>query len=359
MTGPFWRALDSVPAATTDLRDWRELLGDHYSACTAFLVPRGALAKELACPSPGGDGCPRQVVATDDGRFRAVCGQRPAECETLDLSRSDLTLFAVDRIKLAKATAAAFGAQGHIRDHGDWLALGRLPVSAGAGINVALVLPRDPERLPSVGHDLEPAQGWAVVVPTMKTLPEIAIDRLVACGNVLVALSDVASVQDSGTINLHSDPYILLSQIRDRLLKDERETRLWALPSDARWGELLFELINDDVVNVSFRNHARRFEPHDFGLSSPKKGRPKLAWAILQAVCIGNGVLPRGLRDGSKKDPAKQKQLLSAVLKEAFGIDGEPIPWIARDGFYLAKFLARDERSKLARDAGRRKFAGD
>ena len=70
----FWKALDEIPEATTDRREWAQRLGDDWSVAAAYLKSTGRLVREIACPSPGGEGCPRKVVRHTDGRFRAVCG---------------------------------------------------------------------------------------------------------------------------------------------------------------------------------------------------------------------------------------------------------------------------------------------
>ena len=57
----FWKTLDEIPEATTDRRDWSLRLKEDWPAAESYLTPLGVRAKEIACPSPGGDGCPRKV----------------------------------------------------------------------------------------------------------------------------------------------------------------------------------------------------------------------------------------------------------------------------------------------------------
>ena len=81
----FWKTLDALTDAATDRREWASLLGDEFgcvvvneSGCPLPLVrSTGTPATSIACPSPGGEGCPRRVVHHDDGTFRAVCGDSP------------------------------------------------------------------------------------------------------------------------------------------------------------------------------------------------------------------------------------------------------------------------------------------
>jgi hypothetical protein len=56
----FWKTLDEIPEAN-DRRDWSLRLKEDWPAAKSYLTPLGVRAKEIACPSLGGDGCPRKV----------------------------------------------------------------------------------------------------------------------------------------------------------------------------------------------------------------------------------------------------------------------------------------------------------
>jgi hypothetical protein len=67
----FWKALDEIPESTTDRREWSVRLGEEWPAAAAYLTASGCLAKEIDCPSPGGDGCPRKIVKRTESKFRS------------------------------------------------------------------------------------------------------------------------------------------------------------------------------------------------------------------------------------------------------------------------------------------------
>ena len=62
----FWKTLDELVEAATDRREWQSRLGDEWDQLSSLLMSSGLLATSIACPSPGGDGCPRRVVRHDD-----------------------------------------------------------------------------------------------------------------------------------------------------------------------------------------------------------------------------------------------------------------------------------------------------
>jgi hypothetical protein len=228
MTSTLWRALDEIPDATTDLRDWREVLGVEFSNCLRFLRSTGSLAQGDRLSIAWGrwlSGCPRRVVRLEDGRFRAVCGQKPAECDSLNLSRPDIALFSIDRLKLGAAIARAFRADGPISNRGDWIMLGRHAVSAHAGIDMVFLLPRGSDRLGLLARDLDDRKGAVIIVPATNSLSEADALSLTDRGSLVVPLAHVASIDGAGEMQLDLDLSVLLSPIRERFLAREREKR--------------------------------------------------------------------------------------------------------------------------------------
>lgn len=61
--------------------------------CKLFIFPRADGVWFLV---RRGEGCPRQVQERD-GRFVAVCGNVPAECEPIPLTKTELAVLALDR----------------------------------------------------------------------------------------------------------------------------------------------------------------------------------------------------------------------------------------------------------------------
>ena len=106
-TTRFWKSLDALTDAATDAREWRARLGPEWPVGGPLLRPTGTLATSIACPSPGGAGCPRRVIRHDDGSIRAVCGESPRICDDLDLTRDDIVMLGLDRPKLIRAIAVA------------------------------------------------------------------------------------------------------------------------------------------------------------------------------------------------------------------------------------------------------------
>jgi hypothetical protein len=296
---------------------------------------------------PGGDGCPRKVVKHADGRFRAVCGNKPADCDSVDLTRDEITCLTLDRAKLAAAVGAVFNAEGETTPpvNGAAMVVGSHGVAAGIGIPIILMIP-GPMAVPS-GDTLTAlgisAGPMAIAVPTSRSIPPSLNAAFATLGHAVLALSDIILVKDHRLVgNRPADE--LLAALRDKLLAARAPTtsgRVWLLPADARWEDLTFDLVADDAVNVRFGAETRKFGPEQLGMRNKKNGKPTLAWRLLGAMAMKAGTLSWNDREASV-GLKKQKQLLSTLLRNAFGIPDDPIVWRAGQGHYQARFTIRD-----------------
>jgi hypothetical protein len=342
----FWKALDEIPEATTDRREWALRLGDDWPVAAVYLTPVGRLAKEIACSSPGGDGCPRKIVKHANARFRAVCGNQPAQCDSIDLTVEEITCLALDRPKLAAAVAAILSAEPEpdpLRTCAA-MVIGSHRVAAGVGIPVILMIPGPMEgtsadALTDLGAGARPV---ALVVPTPRSTSKTFKAAVAAQGHTILSLTEISTAKDCRLVGVGSAE-ALLTELRDKLLVGLTPTipgRTWVLPADARWEELVFDFTADEVVNVRFRGQTRRFEPENFGMKNAKNGRPTSAWILLRTFARGGGILT--WKDQSASPTVeKQKQLLSNRLKHHFGIEGDPIPWRKAKNAYQTLFVIR------------------
>jgi len=341
-----WNALDEIPEATTDRREWRLALQDEWPAAAPYLTPTGRLAKEIACHSPGGDGCPRKVVKLADSRVRAVCGNRPAECDAIDLKREDVACLALDRKALAKLVCAVLSANADYHENGAVAHLGSHAVAAGIGIPILLLVPGPRADVPPniMAAPDEDSGPRAIVVPTRRSLPDAVKGALQARGDMILALSDITVLDENSRLVGTQPAVSILAPLRDKLLAKEQAAptgRVWLLPPEARWEDLTFDFIAEEVVNVRYRDRTRRFEPEEFGMKNRKNGRPTVLWVLFQAIAQRGGSLT-WVEQKAATRIKKQKQLLSDALRHLFGIQDDPIPWRRAQAAYVARFVVRD-----------------
>ena len=357
----FWKSLDKIPGAATDQRDWsRQLKGDWQHA-QIFLKPTGRLVKEIACPSPGGDGCPRKVVRLDDRRFRAVCGNKPADCDTITLTANDIAVLALDRKKLSATLCTILGAApAGERAEGAAMLVGSHSVRAGARIPVILVIPGP---MPGDTLRLWPAGGGpaAIVTPTATSLPSQTMSAFEEAGHTLLNLSDIVDVDGQHRLCGSLPAETLLAAARQKIKTAARASRhAWILPPDALWEEVTLQFTSDDRLLVRFRGETRTFDAFEFGMTSQKNNSATDAWGFLQVIVRNGGrvswddnrkqvdtarVRKAGNSALRKPDPTsllrKNKQAVSRHLKSTFGLLDDPIKREGRRA-YKARFKVMD-----------------
>jgi len=339
-----WRALENQQGLAAERLEWRRLVGDEWPIVEPLFRQSGALVGRVWCPSPGGPDCPRRVTRHDDGRIVAVCGDQPRNCDTLSLSLDDIAVLELDVHRLAAALAEPLGLSGAPRwvEEPDVLQLGMHEVAAGLGVPILLLWARTPHQadraIAGLVHSV--AGPFALTTPTDRFVGAQAREKIMLAGGVQVPLDDVVGVNDHNRLVGQRPPEAVFARVREAVAQPaagSRPARAWVLPADARWEELTFDFVADEVINVRFRGDTRRFEPEHLGMKNQKNGRPTLQWTLLQQMAVGGGQVAwtdRAATDRIKK----QKQALSDRLTAAFGIEKDPIGW-NDSGAYVARFV--------------------
>lgn len=344
----FWKTLDELVEAATDRREWQLRLGDEWDRVSSLLTSTGSLATSIACPSPGGDGCPRRVVRHDDGSFRAICGDRPKACRDSNLSKDDVRVMRLDRGKLASVVARAFGLANVPRrfEQAEVTNIGAHDLFAGRSVPFFLWVPG-----PLPCEDIQPftkmmaSPGPKVLfVPTARSVPELIAGQLDRAHVTTLALEDCVSLSGRNFEPVQTVETIF-EAVRAELQQpsDTAASYLtWVLPADSSWSEMTFRFIADEVVNITFRGETRRFEPDQLGMKNAKNGKPKAEWTYLKAFALAGGRLPLHLANPVETPKhQKQKQSLSKSLRAAFGIADDPVQ---SDGDeYVTRFVITAE----------------
>jgi hypothetical protein len=342
-----WRALEALPGLAAERLEWRRLVGDEWPIVEPLFRQTGALVDRVWCPSPGGPDCPRRVIQHDDDRIVAVCGDQPRNCDTLSLSMDDIAVLELDVRRLAAALAQPLGLSGAPRwvEEPDVLHLGTHEFAAGLGVPILLLWARTPYQadraIAGLVHSV--VGPFALTTPTDRFVGAQAREKITLAGGIQVPLDDVVGVDDHNRLVGQRPPEAVFARVREAVARPaagSRPARAWVLPADARWEELTFDFVADEVINVRFRGETRRFEPEHLGMKNQKNGRPTLQWTLLQQMAVGGGQVAwtdRAATDRIKK----QKQALSDRLTAAFGIEKDPIDWNDEAGAYVARFVLR------------------
>lgn len=342
----FLRAIEVLPGQATDRRAWKALLGSEWDVAEPFLRPTGRIARDIDCPNPGGENCPRKIVHHHDGMIRAVCGDGQRMCESIDLVATDIEILQVDRQKLRAAIVRALKLVPVSTRATELITLlGRHLLQAGVGFKVFLAIP-DPQApvgandIVNLGTESTP---FVLLVPGLSSLAADAHSMLAGRNGRPIPLDECLALDGAGNLRGTLPIDILFGGERAALASalDETSTMpTMSLPPEARWADIAITFISAEVINVAYRNDpTRRFEPAHFGLMDGRKGKPNLQWTLLTAFARTGGNLPVHATENIPSFQ-KKKQLLSAALTNFFGIAGEPIPAVR--GTYRTAFTIRD-----------------
>jgi len=362
MTSTFWMTIERIPGHATDTRDWRSSLVDCWDAATRYLTEVSKFADRIDCPWPGGENCPRRVVRHKDRSFRAVCGDPGQLCDSLDIDCDEVRIRELDRVKLFADITAALGlvltepAQQaslmHVGDH---------PIAAGRSFPVfaALASPRAPLSRADVLELDRRNLPFILLVTSLRAIdPDVAAFLRVRKGRVLTYAEclDFAATPRKGfvpvmpLIDLFAPEIAALTDVGDILQRP-----VIALPANARWPNLRFIFREQAVLNVSYLGQTPlRLEPDQIGMRDQRNGKPNRQWRLLMVCAALDGALPRSfpvstingrrpashilrILDEFKRGYDKQRQTLTATLREKFGIEDDP--FLVRDDCFEAQFL--------------------
>ena len=381
-TAPFWTTIEAVPGLATDRLDWRSKLGESWRKAKPYLVETPRLVSAVGCPSPGGEHCPRRVVRHADGSIRAVCGDPERLCRPLDLAERDIRIFEVDRPKLFGDLAAALSLTRPARwaETGHVMHLGDHDVSAGRGfpVFVSLASPRCPLTVVDVADLDRRRLPFILLVPSLGGIEASAATAVQAAGGrVLTLIECVSFAAESGFIPTMPLDLLFASEVSG--LGDngaDPSMPVMTLPVGARWGDLTFAFVSDEVLNVSYRKQPpRRFEPDALGMKDRRDGTATRQWRLLRLCARLGGLLPKSLPprrlEGNKlaahmlvalrefeRGYDRQRQILAKALKEQFGIAEEP--FVAEGDWLKARFRVDASGLKQGRaDQRERNFADD
>ena len=349
----FWKALEQIPGGETDAREWRLRLGDEQRAVSRYLRPTGEYIGAVGCPSPGGDACPRKVICLGHGRYRAVCQTRPPLCESLDLCDADVAVLAVDRPRLFQDLAAALDSSPStpVRGTNDPVVeIGRHAIAAGISAPLFLAMP-DPRRtleeatFRAAGLSSDPA---TILLLTENALSADSRGRLQDAGHEILILPDViGGLRTEGLVSLQPAA-VLLQRVRGALrarLTTDKTGPAWPLPPGTRWEQITLRLIADETMLCSINGVSRDLDPQFFGMRSKKNNKPTKSWGLLCLLASYRG--RRHARDRTRIAVIhKRCSLLRRELCGAFGLEGDPLPWLEAEQAYVAKFVISDERPR-------------
>ena len=192
-----WHKLGHPPGWRNTLPDLRQYFDLSWPLVAHYFLPTDHLATSIDCPSPGGPGCPRQVVERGFDDLIAVCGNSPIDCDPLPVARKDLILYELkidallaDLSALLHVQSATYQKIGHLTwNLGSYTSPGRL------ALTVFVCLEGEFNELSLAGVPLLNRQEYPLVllIPSRQGCAASLLLGMQASGISLVALDELAA----------------------------------------------------------------------------------------------------------------------------------------------------------------------
>jgi hypothetical protein len=346
----FWKTLSLIRGGATSRYDWAYLLQDEWPTIAPVLRPTGTEASRIACPSPGGEHCPRRVRRWK-GSIVAVCSDPNFACEDVELTREDLAVLEVDVSRLADSLCHLLNCEPDLRPltfaERTWC-IGSYEPLAGERFSLCLAFPSTGDEAHSaavrlVGHLDRP---FILFLPARAVTDPETVEYLRGKRARPLFLEEVLTVHGE-TWHLQRSAEDILREFRLSVL-DQARLRTPALrfptPPGTRWQNVTIRFLTQHQVHVQVGHVGDAFHFTQLGMQDARKNpiEPDRQWGLLVDFAEGGGTV-RWRTTNENRRRQKQKEGLSKVLRAFFGISDDPFEPLEDRRGWRAKFRALPE----------------
>jgi len=325
-----WQGIERSRGLPSTEITWRERLGDAYALAQPLLRPTGELASAYPCTVEFGCEYPHNVIIYAPDDIVAACGCE-LDCETIDLQRSDIVLYEMDRARLDGMVSAAMGLARETDTNGlprGTTRLGTHSPYAGFRFPVYLTVQSDVEDFEKTVNDAlaRDAAPFIMLAPTRGFASSDMEGRLAARKSTFLALDEILHANGGGGFELSLPLDQVLRQFHAANLPDSEDAPpipFFPTPPDAKWSDVSIKFRDGHTVSVNAGEHSGVFHYAHMGMASKRNGNPTVQWELLHAFADGHGHLDWSSRAADRRNQ-KRRELLAANLKSFFRIEGDP-----------------------------------
>jgi len=326
-----WPALEEITGLAGIPATWREHLGDEIDLIAGILRPTDRLATRFPCPSPSGDGCPRQIIDRHDGTFVATCGDRPQRCDAVELCQAERIIHELDVRRWAESLVVVLGLAAGFQNvtacSQTWQ-LGSYVPLRGHRFPVYLTIQDSSDQVYAVVVRLAgiAASPFLLFVPTRSVVDPVTSELAVRNSSRLMALEEAVAIDERGRWVMQRPPADLFRGFRAAVVGEQPTSAppaRFPTPPDARWEEVTIRFITQHQVHIRVRGTTDTYEHTQMGMASKRNDQPTKQWELLQLFAEHRGELT-WIDFGADQKNEKRRQLLAQQLGEFFNIDGDP-----------------------------------
>jgi hypothetical protein len=322
----FWGALEVLPGLAAVKSEWSALLGAELQLIERLLHPQAGLATSL----PRVLGSPYRVVEHGPDDFVGVCED---DGDTVTLAKSDLVVYAIDLLKLARGVTGALGLDG-VPGRPEQLLprtylVGIHRPYAGYSFPVLLTLPTSAHALLRTACDLvaRDEKPFLLLAPTPRRLTPGCLKILGDHQSCCLALSESVVFGSAGEwAGTEAGFEAVTRLVRSNIPSTDTAGAavFFPTPTDTRWCDVRIRFLDGHTASVWAGGVQRTFNYTQMGMADGRNGNPTKQWELLRSFARENGMLSwKG--HGANRKAQKQKENLSRDLKAFFRVAGEPI----------------------------------
>jgi hypothetical protein len=346
----FWKTLRLVPGGATSRYDWSCLLQSEWPSVAPLLRSTGTVASRIACPSPGGEHCPRYVRHWK-GSITAVCGDPEFGCEDVELAPEDLVVLEIDVARLGGSLCGLLNCEPDLLPlsiAGRTWCIGWYEPVASERFAVCLSFPTTGEEAHSAavrlaGHMDRP---FILFVPAREVVDPETVEYLRGHQMHLLFLEEILTT-DGQSWQLQRPADQVLREFRRSVLADPKlrvPTHRFRTPPGTRWQEVRIRFTTQHQVHVQVGRVSDVFEFAQMGMQDRRKkpAEPDKQWALLVDFAEGRGVVVwRATSENRSRQ--KHKEELRKVLCAFFGLSDDPFEPLEDRRGWRAKFRVLPE----------------
>ncbi len=327
----FWRSLEIFLSQATVTDEWRMCLGSEFEAAIRFLRATNQLATYYPRSHPFDPlrvRSPWRVISHGPDHHVGIC---PDGGLKIQLTTEQLIIYELNQALLARQLAEALGlaweaaqVDGVPRTY----RIGTLTPTAGFRFPVYLTIPQTTSEFRRAVDGLSALQAdpFLLMAPTRSRCEPAAEAVLERNGGDFIPLVEALTLDETGTLQLNKDGRLLLTRFLEQHVpsaKREPQMEFFPTPPDATWSNVCIRFLDGERLSVRVGGVSKVVNYTAMGMASAKDGAPTKQWRLLRDFAYEHGFLDWDSRYADRKNQ-KQKELLSALLKRFFRIEGEP-----------------------------------
>lgn len=358
---PSWAKLNELPRQRGVRSAWGSFPKE-------LLVLTSSIASSLPCDA--GHACQRMIIEQGPQDAFALCGHTDAECERRQVMKAERAIYQLNSEALFDHLITALGARKFIKSvssRPDVWSVGHIPVYGDTAVPLYFAFTPNPKSIDQAIAKLMliEQKPFLLVVSNGKALSADHAERARAITSMFLSIDDLLAIDADGLIR---ETAIGTARVRDwinivaPLPQTISAANRFKTPAGTKWADITITIMTRDTLRIKCtglaeRTYDRAQIPGMFKASSEMRTATR-SWTLLNAFAqMGSSLdyqdLERALqrpedRDGIKKNIGE----LRKILRHFFGMEDDPIPFVARSHAYELQFVVRHDQHARAEILG-------